>query len=217
MGRRVLIVSPHFPPFNAPDHQRVRMSLPYFQTFGWEPWILTVEPDAIAGAKDPFLLKTVPDTIPITRTKALPIELTRRVGLGNIGWRCLPYFVQEGDRLVAEQSFDLVYFSTTVFLTMGLAARWRRRFGVPYVLDFQDPWFSDYYQQAKTAQRPGGQLKYRFAQTIAKTLEPKAMRDVSQVISVSPAYPETLKQRYPWLNADQFTSCPRWQVQFRCS
>ena len=27
--RRVLIVSPHFPPINAPDHQRVRMSLPY--------------------------------------------------------------------------------------------------------------------------------------------------------------------------------------------
>jgi len=33
--RRVLLVSPHFPPINAPDHQRVRMSLPYYAKLGW--------------------------------------------------------------------------------------------------------------------------------------------------------------------------------------
>ena len=208
MDRRVLIVSPHFPPYNAPDHQRVRMSLPYFQSFGWKPSILTVDPAAIAGEQDFALLKTVPDEIEIVHSPALPIHLTQRVGLGNIGWRCLPYFLQIGDRLLTEQSFDLIYFSTTVFLTMGLAARWRRRFGIPYVLDFQDPWLSDYYQQAQTTQRPGGRFKYGFAQTVAKTLEPKAMRHVSHVISVSAAYPQTLKQRYPWLKDDQFTVLP---------
>lgn len=208
MARRVLIVSPHFPPFNAPDHQRIRMSLPYFEDFGWNPWILTVETETIGGTKDPWLLKTVPETIPITQTPALPIKLTQRVGLGNIGWRCLPYFLQMGDRLLKEQKFDLIYFSTTVFLTMGLAARWRRRFGVPYVLDFQDPWRSDYYQNATTTERPGGRFKYGFAQTVAKTLEPRAMRQVSHVISVSAAYPQTLKQRYSWLRDDQFTVLP---------
>lgn len=208
MARRVLIVSPHFPPFNAPDHQRIRMSLPYFEAFGWNPWILTVETETIGGTKDPWLLRTVPETIPITQTPALPIKLTQRVGLGNIGWRCLPYFLQMGDRLIKEQKFDLIYFSTTVFLTMGLAARWRRRFGVPYVLDFQDPWRSNYYQNAPTTKRPGGRFKYGFAQTVAKTLEPRAMRQVSHVISVSAAYPQTLKQRYSWLRDDQFTVLP---------
>lgn len=213
MSHRVLIVSPHFPPFNAPDHQRIRMSLPYFQAFGWEPWILTVQPQAIEGAQDPLLLKTVPESIPVTRTPALPVTLTQGIGLSNIGWRCLPYFRRMGDRLLQQQKFDLIYFSTTVFLTMGLAARWRQLFNIPYVLDFQDPWLSDYYQQAKTqqaktAQRPGGKLKYGFAQTVAKTLEPKAMRHVSQVISVSPTYPKILQQRYPWLRADQFTVLP---------
>ena len=35
--RRVLLVSPHFPPTNAPDHQRVRMSLPFYREHGWAP------------------------------------------------------------------------------------------------------------------------------------------------------------------------------------
>ena len=44
MPSRVLIVSPHFPPVNAPDHQRVRMSLPYLGEFGWEGHVLAVVP-----------------------------------------------------------------------------------------------------------------------------------------------------------------------------
>lgn len=207
MGHRVLIISPHFPPINAADHQRVRMSLPYLPEFGWDPWILTVHPDSSSGTYDPLLIKTVPAETPITQTKALPVNLTRYIGLGTLGWRCLPFLANAGDQLLATQHFDLVYFSTTVFLTMALGARWYQRFGVPYVLDFQDPWLSDYYSRS-SAQPPGGRLKYGFNQFVARQLEPKAMRDVSQVISVSPDYPKTLSQRYPWLQDDQFTVLP---------
>jgi hypothetical protein len=41
--RRVLLVSPRFPPTNAADHQRVRMTCPYFAENGgsqsFSPWI----------------------------------------------------------------------------------------------------------------------------------------------------------------------------------
>jgi len=40
--KRVLIVSPNFPPINAPDMQRVRMSLPFYRDNGWEPVVLAV-------------------------------------------------------------------------------------------------------------------------------------------------------------------------------
>ena len=40
---RLLIISPHFPPINAPDMQRVRMSLPHFVDAGWEVVVLTVD------------------------------------------------------------------------------------------------------------------------------------------------------------------------------
>ncbi|AFZ35779.1 hypothetical protein Sta7437_2231 [Stanieria cyanosphaera PCC 7437] len=209
MQRRVLIVSPHFPPINAADHQRVRMALPYLQEFGWQPHVLAVQPEAVQGVCDPYLQSTIPKDIPITYIKALPVQYTKILGLSNLGWRCLPYLIPVGDKLLREKSFDLIYFSTTVFLSMGLAARWFKKFGIPYILDFQDPWLSDYYQQeGKEAIPPGGRLKYGFAQLMARYLEPSAMQYVHHVTSVSSAYPEILQQRYPWLKSKQFSVLP---------
>ncbi|MEM7727615.1 MAG: hypothetical protein AAF208_14810 [Cyanobacteria bacterium P01_A01_bin.45] len=208
MKKRILIVSPHFPPINAPDHQRIRMSLPYFQEFGWDASVLTVDPNHVEALQDPLLLKTVPSEIPVTRTSALPLNLTRRFGLGSLGLRSLPYLQKTGDRLLAEKKFDLVYFSTTIFPSMILGLRWYRRFNIPYILDFQDPWLSDYYKQPDSPKPPGGHFKYGFSQLQAKFLEPKAVSQVSHIISVSPAYPLTLQQRYPHLSSEQFTVLP---------
>ncbi len=209
MKRKVLIISPHFPPINAPDHQRVRMSLPYFAAFGWQPHVLAVRSECIEGGiRDPLLTKTFPDNIPITYTEALPFVHTRRIGLGSLGIRSFPYILKEGDRLLAQQKFDLVYFSTTVFISMALGSRWYRRFGVPYILDFQDPWLSDYYNLPQSPTPPGGRIKYKFSQLQAKLLEPKALKHASHIISVSPGYPKTLQQRYPYLKPEQFTVLP---------
>ena len=185
------------------------MALPYFQEFGWEPHILAVRPEAVEGVCDPFLQQTIPAQIPVTYIHALPAKYTKYLGLSNLGWRCLPTLAQAGAKLLKQQKFDLIYFSTTVFLSMGLAARWYKRFGVPYILDFQDPWLSDYFkQQGAKATPPGGKFKYSLAQFVARTLEPRAMRHVSHVTSVSPAYPQILQQRYRWLHEDQFTVLP---------
>ncbi|MGL5080769.1 MAG: glycosyltransferase [Microcoleaceae cyanobacterium] len=208
MNRKVLIISPHFPPINAPDHQRIRMSLPYFEEFGWEPTVLTVDPDCVEGTFDPLLAQTVPSTIQIQQIHALSVVQTRRIGLSNLAWRCLPYLLNQGGKLLSQQKFDLVYFSTTLFLTMIIAPWWQRRFQVPYILDFQDPWLSDYGEQGGYTQPPGGKFKYGFAQKLAQVCEPLALRQVSHVISVSPAYPKTLMHRYPWLVEHQFTVLP---------
>lgn len=208
LNRKVLIISPHFPPINAADHQRVRMGLPYFEKFGWEPLILTVNPDCVEGTLDPLLTQTVPENLAVTQIKALPVEKTRKLGLGNIGWRCLPYLFGQGHQILAQEKIDLIYFSTTVFLTMALGPLWLRRFRVPYLIDLQDPWLSDYGKKYGYEQPPGGHLKYGFSQKVAEVLEPFAMRKVSHVISVSPAYPKTLLERYSWLKEEQFTVLP---------
>jgi hypothetical protein len=207
MTHRVLIVSPHFPPINAADHQRIRMSLPYFSEFGWEPHILTVEPDCVEAVSDRFLARTLNADLKITRTRALPLSYTRKVGLGSLGLRCLPYFKQAGDRLLSQEKFDLVYFSTTAFPVMALGKIWCDRLSVPYILDFQDPWLSD-YQYPPGSLPPGGWLKYGFSQAIARVLEPMALRGASHAIAVSPEYPKILLSRYSWLQEDQFTVLP---------
>jgi hypothetical protein len=206
--RRVLIVSPHFPPINAPDHQRIRVALPHLQEFGWDAEILAVEPNQVPHPQDPLLARALPAGLSITRTPALPTRLTSLIGLGNVGWRSLPFLQQAGDRLLTTQTFDLIFFSTTIFPVMLLGPYWQHKFGIPYVLDFQDPWRSDYHQGKQATQLPGGRLKYGLTQLLARWSEPQAMRTVSHVISVSPAYPHVLQQRYPWLTDQQFTILP---------
>ncbi|MCU0527094.1 MAG: glycosyltransferase [Elainella sp. Prado103] len=202
------MVSPHFPPINAADHQRVRMALPYLKEYGWSAHVLAVESTSIeGGVSDPCLMRTIPDHVPVTYVKALPVWLTRKIGLGSLGLRSLPYLLQAGDRLLQQQSFDLVFFSNTVFTSMALGLRWRSRFGIPYVLDFQDPWLNDYYERSGVSP-PGGRFKYGFAQLQARVLEPKTVTQASHIITVSPAYPQTLQHRYPALKPHQLTVLP---------
>src|SRR5947199_388222 len=70
MNRRVLIDSPHFPPVNAPDHQRARMALPFFKEFGWEPTVLAVDANHVEAVRDPFLSQTVPGHVRVVATGA---------------------------------------------------------------------------------------------------------------------------------------------------
>lgn len=207
MPGRVLIVSPHFPPVNAPDHQRVRMALPYFHEFGWKPHILAVEPRFVEGFRDEALLATLSDDVPITRVAALPARLTRLVGLGSLGLRAVAPLGWAGDRLLRSHRFDAVFFSTTIFSTMNFGPTWKRRWHVPYVLDMQDPWINDYYRRTNV-RPPGGWIKYGFAQWLARRGEPRAMRGAAHILSVSPSYPEMLRARYPDLPGDRFTVLP---------
>src|SRR5439155_20636351 len=53
--RRVLMVSPHFPPdTNAATH-RVRLLAPHLPARGWEPTVVAVDPRDYEGRLDPAL------------------------------------------------------------------------------------------------------------------------------------------------------------------
>jgi hypothetical protein len=92
--------------------------------------------------------------------------------------------------------FDLVYFSTTQFACLPLGRLWHRRWAVPFVVDLQDPWRTD-YQLAPGARPPGG-WKYHFATLQARWLEPWTLRKSAGVIAVSNAYLGQLSRRYAW-------------------
>jgi hypothetical protein len=208
--KRVLIVSPHFPPTNAPDMQRVRMSLPYYRAAGWEPVVLTVDAADVDAALEPELVATVPTDTRIVRCRAWSLKRARRFGIGNVGIRAFRALNRAGSELLRNEHFDLVFFSTTQFNTFLLGPWWRARFGVPYVLDVQDPWQTDYYQR-KGARRPPGGWKYQFARLHAKLLEGFTFRRTAGVISVSEAYLQTLSLRY------RLSQCPAEVILFGAS
>ena len=114
--RKVLIVSPHFAPVNAPDMHRVRLALPYLRELGWEPVVLCLDPATVEGAVfDPLLETTYPHDLRIVRVKGISPRATRWAGFGNLWLRVGRAFARAGERLLAAEKFDLVFISTTQF------------------------------------------------------------------------------------------------------
>jgi hypothetical protein len=194
--KKVLIISPYFPPVNAADMQRVRMSLPYLAAFGWQAEVVMVDEHYTDLTKDPLLVKSVPTDIVIHKVKALSKKRTAKLGLGSIALRSLWFYRQKVNQLLKVNKYDLIFFSTTQFPVCVLGAYWKKRFGVPYVIDMQDPWYSDYYQDKPKSQRPP---KYWFSYRLNKYLEPIALKSADGLISVSANYISTLVSRYPRL------------------
>jgi hypothetical protein len=197
--RRVLIVSPHFPPVNAPDMQRVRMSLPYYRACGWEPIVLAVGDAWQDAVREPELLATIPDGVRVVRCAAVPVRWSRLVGIGNLGLRAwFPLFFT-GLRLLRREKFDLVLFSNTQFITFVFGRLWLWLCGVPYVLDVQDPWRTDYYER-HGSRPPPGEWKYQVARLQAALLERWCFRRAAGVMSVSAQYLDDLRARYRFLS-----------------
>lgn len=206
--KKVLVVSPHFPPINAPDMQRVRLALPYLRGLDWEPTVLAIRPEFVeGGVRDPLLESTYPREVRVQRVGGVPPRATRWAGLGSLWWRCGRAMTQAGERLLATERFDLVFFSTTQFDAFKLGPRWRRRFGVPFVVDYQDPWINDYYRQTRT-RPPGGWLKFGLKQWAARRAEPAVLRAAGGIVAVSDSYAQALARHHPWFDATRVQVLP---------
>ena len=205
--KKILSVTPNWPPISCPDMQRIRMSAPFFEQFGWEPLILRINPDEQEGTKDLDLAKTIPVSIKSWQSGCLNKKLTSLIGLKSVGLRSFFHLANLGDKIISSEKPALVFFSTTMFPLMIIGRYWLWKYKIPYIIDFQDPWLSDYYELNKSKPH-GGLQKYKIARTISKILEPFTLKKVSHIISVSPEYPKVLMQRYAWLTEDQFTVLP---------
>jgi len=204
--KRVLIISPNFPPINAADMHRVRQSLPYFSELGWEPVVLTVDEKYVeAYSTDPLLLYTIPAGIEIHKVAAWDVSRTRKFGLGALGMRSYTHLKRKGNELLKGRHFDLVYFSTTAFHVMALGPYWNKRFGVPFILDIQDPWRNDFYLDKPASERPP---KFFIAYNIDKYLEARTVPRTAGIISVSQGYCDTFMQRYPSIQSHQCRVIP---------
>lgn len=192
--KRVLIVTPYFPPVNTPDMQRVRMLLPYFRANGWEPTVMTVDEKEAHGFRDELLAETIPNDIDIIRVGAYPEKYTRPFGFGTLSLRSLNHFKAAGNKALKSQQYDLLFFSTSQHHVCALGKYWKNKFGVPFVIDMQDPWRNDFHLGRV---KYNNSFKFRMAYRINKYMEAYAMPYVDGLIAVSQSYIDILKNRYP--------------------
>jgi len=173
--------------------QRVRMSLPYFKTLDWEAEVVTVDQEYADIATDKLLIESLPPAIKIHKVIAFKKKWTGKFGLGSIALRSMYFYRKKVNSLLSKNKYDLIYFSTTQFPICILGAYWKKKFGIPYIIDIQDMWHSDYYQNKPKVERP---KKYWFSYPLNKYLEPIAMKHVDGIISVSKNYIDILNSRY---------------------
>lgn len=209
--KRLIIVSPHFPPTNAADHQRVRMALPHFREFGWEPEVIAVAAEDVLAPVDPFLAQTIPADVRIQRVRGLPPAWSRLPGFGSLAYRCRAAIGRALHARLAslpDARDALVYFSTTQFPVHTLIPGIVHHFGVRVVMDYQDPWVNDYYALHREVTPPGGRLKFAIANALARNQERRVVTQVAGFTAVSARYRELLVQRYPSVAEKPFLVLP---------
>lgn len=212
MTKKLIIVSPHFPPTNAADHHRVRMALPYLEGLGWKVVVIAVDSRDIEAPEDPFFLESIPSSIDVVRVRVLAGRWTKLPGMGSLGCRCIPAVQTalelELSRVKKENIPTVVYFSSTQFPVHRIIPRIKSKWAVPVAMDFQDAWATEYYSKNPLTRPPGGRVKFGIANQLAFWDERRTVGHVDGFTTVSAGYQSELVNRYPHLRSKPFLVLP---------
>jgi hypothetical protein len=203
--KTVLIVSADFPPSSYPQALRARFFARHLPEFLWKPIVLTVEPQYYEWTVDPEHEKLLPADLEVSRTRAFSARLTRKVGIGDIGLRCLWQQWGAVRRLCQQNRIDLIFIPIPPNPSMVLGRLAYEEFAIPYVLDYNDPVTTDYYWKLPRSQRP---RKYAIAYAMARVMEPFALRRVAELVSVDTSYTVEAQTRYRGLGQLRTTAIP---------
>jgi glycosyltransferase involved in cell wall biosynthesis len=200
--RRVLIVSPYFPPSTVAGVHRARHLAKHLPAVGWEPTVLCVDEAYHTERLDPELAELLPTGTDIVKVPALSAARMRCFGIGDIGIRAYPYLSRAIREVVRSRKSDVVMITGSPFYPFLLARRVKRLLKRPVILDFQDPWVSKW-----GATRPP-LTKAWAAHQVAKWLEPIAVNSADFITSVSETQNEEFAMRYPKFPRDRLVAIP---------
>lgn len=203
--KRVLIIAADFAPSSLPPALRIRFFAQHLREFGWEPVIVSVQPEYYETNVDAENEKLLRADLEIVRTKAFRAEWTRRLGIGDLGMRAFWHQWRAVRRLCATGKIDLVFVSVSPYVSMALARLANLRYRVPYVIDYIDPWVLDYYWKLPRRDRP---KKWVLADSLARLVEPFSLGKVAHLTAVSKRTTDDIVARYRWLADCATTEIP---------
>ena len=203
--KTVVILGADFAPSSYPQALRARFFARHLPEFGWKPIVVTVEPHYYEWTVDPENEKLLPPELEVIRTRAFPAWLTRKVGVGDIGLRCLWQHWRALRRLCQRERVDLIFIPIPPNPSMVLGRLAYEEFHIPYVIDYNDPVTTDYYWKLPRSQRPP---KYALAYALARVMEPFALRRVGELVSVDTSYTVQAEARYRGLGQLRITAIP---------
>jgi glycosyltransferase involved in cell wall biosynthesis len=109
--------------------------------------------------------------------------------------------------LMQRRNIRCLYISGHPFFYFPLGQFFRKKYGVPYILDFRDTWYQD--RRIHYAQR-GLLTRVRFYRSsfLDRSRERQAVKNASYVINVTQKRTSIYRQYYRRLNPDKFITIP---------
>lgn len=189
--KKVLIITAHFPPGNLAAVHRSRLFAQHLPEFGWEPIILTVDEKYYEETLDWNIVKLLPPSLKIYKSKSLPITKPRIIG--DIGLRAFFYLYKKAKQIIRDEKIDFVYIPIPFFYVALLGRMLYRSTRVLYGIDYIDPWVHKFPGNKKLFSR------HWFSAKIAKILEPIAVKRAALITGVAESYYKGVKERNPHL------------------
>jgi len=200
--KRVVIVSPYFPPSNLAGAHRARLLSANLSTHSWDPVVVCVHERHHGQTLDEQLCKLVPESVRVLKTGAIPAAATQLFGVRDIGIRAYWHLEKTVSALLSNGDVDLLYITASPYYNALSGPQLKKTFGVPFVMDFQDPWVSQWGTTRPPISKGG--ISHR----LATWLEPRVMRHADHVTSVSDVANDQMRARYPAMPADAFSAMP---------
>lgn len=184
------------------------MLAPHLSKFGWEPTIVTVDPRDYESRLDPGLADLVPSDLRVVRSRAWSAAMTRRLGIGDLGLRAMRGLYRTCSDLLERESFDVLFITIYPSYPALLGPMLKRRFGIPFVLDYQDPWVGSWGLTVGGGRTGEPDFKSRLSRALATTLEPIAARAADAITAVSAGTYEAIRERYRGFDDKLYAAIP---------
>jgi len=187
--KKIFIIAPHFPPSALPPSQRVRLMVKHLKRLGWFPHIFTTDSKYREEKEDAWMTELIGKDFDLTVVKALNQKKTRKIGIGDLGLRMIPYLLPAIKKAAKKEKPDFILYPVPPWYILLITPLIKRKTGIPYGIDFIDPWFvGDIPKDAN--------FKKKISQKIARKFEKKAVIKADVIYSVSKGINNNLKQRY---------------------
>jgi hypothetical protein len=169
--------------------QRTRLLAGSLREFGWEPVIVTVDPAQFEEPCDTASLALLPKDLRVERVGAMSASICRPLGFGDVSLRAQWPLRRRVGEIIRREKVDLIFCSVLPGYTSLVGAWAKRKFGLPFVLDYQDPWVSEWGARQPRFSKTG------LAHWLATRLEPGAVACADALTAVSGDTLRTLRER----------------------
>jgi len=184
-----------------PPSQRVRLIVQHAASLGYFPTVFTVDQKYREERGDPWMVELVGDKFNLVTVNCLDQNKTRKLKIGDLGLRILPYLFFALRKHAKKEKPDFILYPVPPWYILMIAPLLKRLTGIPYGIDFIDPWVHDLDVRERST-------KKRISHWISRRMEKKVCESASIIYAVSDGINDNLKKRYPSLKNKIFITVP---------